>query len=64
MWLCTSAVTLWIAIYFLVGFALWASDGFKGNIFRSMAIDSCLDAGGRWDYTLNECEYAETTKNN
>ncbi len=24
--------------------------------FRFLAIDSCLDAGGRWNYEIEECE--------
>ena len=27
--------------------------GFK--LFRFFQIDSCLDAGGKWDYEKNEC---------
>jgi hypothetical protein len=36
------------AVLVIIVFLVW--------IRWQMAIDSCLDLGGRWDYSKNECD--------
>lgn len=38
----------------LIGLALLLLVG--GYLRRQLAIDSCLDLGGQWDYSTNECQ--------
>ncbi|MBP9050019.1 MAG: hypothetical protein KBC88_05450 [Alphaproteobacteria bacterium] len=46
MWLCTFAVT--VPLVALIGLLLVDPFFFQ--------IDSCLDAGGRWNDEINKCE--------
>ena len=42
--------TVIVAVIFIVGVAaaFW--------LRRDLAIDGCLDSGGRWNYSLSHCE--------
>jgi len=44
-------VVISIVLALFIIFAYW----FNGQI----AIDKCLDSGGRWDYDKSLCEYLE-----
>lgn len=55
MWVCTLTVTAYFLIYLFTGTTLWILDGFRGNIFSAMEVDSCLDQGGAWDYEKRVC---------
>ena len=44
-------------LFILLLVALACAIGFAGiSIERQFAIDSCLDAGGAWDYVGSVCE--------
>lgn len=34
----------------------------KPKLTRFFEIDKCLDSGGRWNYELEQCEYADIIK--
>jgi hypothetical protein len=48
------AVLLLAAIPLLYFGGLFAAHGFSRDF---LAIDSCLDSGGRWDYSRRCCEH-------
>lgn len=58
MWFCTIFVTSFILIFPSVLLALamplgiWIFSGFDSN---ALEIDSCLDRGGAWDETAENC---------
>jgi hypothetical protein len=49
--LIVGAITLIPVVYFG---ALFTMHGFSRDF---LAIDSCLDGGGRWNYTQRTCEH-------
>lgn len=46
----TARVTAFVAV---VAFAVLAGV----SLMRWLAVDRCLDAGGRWNYTARACEF-------
>ncbi len=51
-------VILWIVLLFV----LLVSGYLFPHIRRFLAVDTCLDRGGRWDYEKNVCEYTAPLK--
>jgi hypothetical protein len=43
--------------YGLIAFGLGLTLFIGTKACRFLAIDKCLDNGGRWDYALNRCEH-------
>ena len=54
----TRRIVLAILFVALLAIVLLEGRGWWERYRRWDAIDTCLDAGGRWDYQLNVCEGA------
>jgi hypothetical protein len=49
-----------IIIYFLVALLGLTVLAFASQYaHKFLAIDACLDGGGRWDYALDKCDHGE-----
>ncbi|MCC6598471.1 MAG: hypothetical protein IT559_06750 [Alphaproteobacteria bacterium] len=54
-WVCALLLAAYVLVFSVYTLAIWASLDFNPHF---MEIESCMDAGGVWDYDINECDGA------
>lgn len=55
MYFSTAVVTFLCSLFLAYTVFLWVISDFSPDF---LSMNSCLDAGGRWDYEARACEYA------